>query len=105
MKSRNQYAKTIRRIEIGSNFLLIIGILVSFFMSWGLPGTIGTVVLYILLMAYNFTLMKRCRCDSCGHVDIFTKSRSFVTGVEQRCPNCNHKLKIDVPLNEIEFKK
>ena len=49
MKSRNQYAKTIRRIEIGSNFLLIIGILVSFFMSLGLPGTIGTVVLYILL--------------------------------------------------------
>ena len=74
MKNRNQYAKTIRRIEIGSNFLLIIGILVSFFMSWGLPGTIGTVVLYILLMAYNFTLMKRCRCDSCGHVDVFTKS-------------------------------
>lgn len=105
MKNRNQYAKTIRRIEIGSNFLLIIGILVSFFMSWGLPGTIGTVVLYILLMAYNFTLMKRCRCDSCGHVDVFTKSRSFVIGVENRCPNCNHKLKNDVPLNEIEFKK
>ena len=71
MKNRNQYAKTIRRIE----------------------------------MAYNFTLMKRCRCDSCGHVDVFTKSRSFVTGVENRCPNCNHKLKNDVPLNEIEFKK
>ena len=105
MKSRNQYAKTIRRIEIGSNFLLIIGILVSFFMSWGLLGTIGTVVRYILLMAYNFKLMKRCRCDSCGHVDVFTKSRSFVTGVEKRCPHCNHKLKSDVPVDEIEFKK
>ena len=73
-------------------------------MSLGLPGTIGTVVLYILLMAYNFKLMKRCRCDSCGHVDVFTKSRSFVTGVEKRCPNCNHKLKNDLPLDEIEFK-
>ena len=105
MKSRNQYAKAIRRIEIFSNFFLIIGIVASFFMSLGLPGTIGTLVIYVLLMAYNYRLMKRCRCDACGYVDVFTKSRSFVSGVEKRCPHCNHKLKNDTPINEIEFKE
>ena len=101
MKTRNEFAKLIRRIEIFSLLFMILGAGTSIIMGWGVLGLLIVVVIYLILTAYTYTLMKKCKCEKCGHVEIFEKSHGITVGVLSHCPECNTKLKDNVPVNEL----
>lgn len=93
MKSRKEYVKKIRRLEILSSLFMILGTFISIVFHFKIFGLITIVVIFILFNIYIYSLMKQIRCRDCDNVDIFEKKFGFTYGIKSHCPRCNHKLK------------
>lgn len=92
MKNREAYISLIKKLEILSSILLVVFIVLSVVMKWGLAGIVLGIVIYILIAIYTYSIIKKCACPSCGNTEIFIRKRGMIVGVEKRCPRCHKKL-------------
>lgn len=93
MKTRQEYAKLIRKLEILSTIFMTVGFLLSLIMNWGIYGIIFVVLIFLIFNIFSYRFMKICRCEYCNSIDIFTKKFGFTNGIKSHCPACHKKIK------------
>lgn len=92
MKSREIYISLIKKLEILSSVFLVVMLILSLVMKWGLAGIVSGIIIYILISIYTYSIIKKCACPSCGNTEIFIRKKGMIVGVEERCPRCHKRL-------------
>ena len=57
MKNREAYISLIKKLEILSSILLVVFIVLSVVMKWGLAGIVSGIVIYILIAIYTYSII------------------------------------------------